>query len=253
MIFHSYNTRRIVALWTVAVAAVLFILCGIGYSGPHGFGAVLHCLYAQPDCSLAVANWTLTTIAVLTLIAAAAAYFVEVEPLLTCRQQLQFDGPEPRSAVDVYVLGADAGGAVILVGRQPVDFNPARYDVATCRFANAGRSPLLTFAATLAVSRTTHATRLDRWDGSPTTVARCRRTTREVALDHLTASDNESQRVLYVTVFRHAALRFNTDVRWTGEATAAGRRLRFDPPPALTFEPRERPLPRISVPGGGGF
>jgi len=235
------------------VAAVLFILCGIGYHGPHGIWALAHCLYSQPDCSLAVANWALTTTAVLTLIAAAAAYFIEVEPLLTCRQQLQIDGPEPRSIVDVYVIGSDAGGVIILTGRQPVDFDPARYDVATCRFANAGRWPLLTFAATLVVVRTTRVMRLDPWDGSPIEVTRCRRTTRDIALDHLTASDNESQRVLYVTVFRDAALRFDTDVRWTGAATAAGRRLRFDAPPALSFEPPERPLPRVSVPGGGGF
>ncbi|MBV8369266.1 MAG: hypothetical protein JO036_10140 [Candidatus Eremiobacteraeota bacterium] len=235
------------------MAAVLFILCGFGYYGPHTFGTLSACLYSRPDCSLAVANWTLTAIAALTLVAAAAAYFIEVEPLLTCRQQLLGDEPNPRSVVNVYIESVNADGVVILVGRQPVDFKPARFEIATCRFANAGRSPLLTFAATLAVARTTRVMRLDPWDGSPVEVTRSRRTTRDIALDHLTASDNESQRVLYVTVFRDVALRFDTDVRWTGAATAAGRRLRFDAPPALSFEPPERPLPRVSVPGGGGF
>jgi hypothetical protein len=80
------------------------------------------------------------------------------------------------------------------------------------------------------------------------------RKTVEIPLDHLTASDNESQRTVYVTVYRDADLARDTAVKWTGAAAAAGRRFTFVAPPELIFEPADRLVTdAVSVQGGGGF
>jgi hypothetical protein len=238
--------------WTVAFAAVLFLSSGFAYHGKTALSDLWHCVYLRPDCSVAAGTWALALITSLALVAAASAYFLEVEPLLTCRQLADDDEPPPRSTINVYVTAHGDNHFLILVDQEPMAFDARRYTVAHCCFANAGRSALLELSATLSVVRSNRVMRPDSWDGLPVEVLERRRERQDIPLDHLTASDNESRRSLCVAVYRDLELSSDTTVRWTGAATWGGRRFWFRPPPDLVFEAPERRLPRVSVPGGGG-
>ena len=171
---------------------------------------------------------------------------------MVCRQERAVEPTEARGIVRVYVTKRAHEAFKILVDREPLGFRERRYDVAVCTFSNAGRSPLLGLSATLAVVRTTTSTQSP---GTESVVEAERRTRKreEILLDHLTASDNDAQRVVYVVVYRDAEMRFDTTIRWTGAASAAGRKFRFAAPPKLSFDTTERQLPESSSPGGGGF
>jgi hypothetical protein len=234
---YSNNRRLSVVFWTVALAAVLFLLCGFGYHGTNTLATFAGCLYLHPECSVAAGTWAGAFATSFALIAAVSAYFLEVQPVLACRQLPSgVDQPARRNVVNVYVTGEAGGDFDVLVNLQPAGYAARAYGVATCSFSNAGRSPLIGLTAKLEVVRPG------------------RRKIEEVPLDFLTASGRESERFVHVLVHRARELEADTTVRWTGAAAANGRGLHFAPPPALTFATTDRWLPAAaSVPGGGGF
>lgn len=235
----------------MALAAVLFLLFGFAYHGRSALSDFRHCVYLQPDCSIAAGTWALALITSFALIAAASAYFLEVEALLVCRQLINDDDTAPRGGVCVYVTALTDNRFRILVDEEPVSFDARCYGVARCCFSNAGRSPLLGLSAALEVQRVNRVLRPDSWDGLPVEVLERRRQVCEIPLDHLTASDDQSRRSLFVTVFRDFRLTSDTTVRWTGVAHSGGRRFWFRPAPILNFEAPERRLPRVNAAGGG--
>ena len=253
MILRSNSVRYAILFWTAAFAAVLFLVCAFAYHGPAALRDLSYCIYNKADCSAAVGTWALAGISSFALVAAASAYFLEVEPILTCRLMADEGNREVPSDVRVYVTAQDDNSFTILTGEQPMSFDASRYGVARCCFSNAGRSPLLGLSAVLEVMRINRVQRPDSWDGLPVETVERRETRRDIPLDHLTAADNEYRRTIFVTVYCDLVLATDTMVRWTGSATCSGRRFWFRPPQPLMFETVERPLDSVNVPGGGGF
>jgi len=81
--------------------------------------------------------------------------------------------------------------------------------------------------------------RPNEWDGSPNAVLEVNVHVEHVSLDHLTAGDNESQRVVYANVYLDPDLVADTTVRWTGKARTTNRPFRFARPSPLKFERTE--------------
>ena len=99
----SNSVGYAIVFWTAALAAVLFLLSAFAYHGPAALGDFWYCVYVKADCSAAAGTWALAAISSFALVAAASAYFLEVEPMLTCRLLADEDDRETPSDVRVYV------------------------------------------------------------------------------------------------------------------------------------------------------
>ncbi len=221
-------------LWAVVLATVFFVSFGVAYRGPNSGALLAHCVYAAPDCSLAAGTWVLALVTAGALLAAVGAYFIEVRPLIAMRQ-ISITDAAAQPEINVYVAADDDNEFEVLIDEAPANFLSDPYRVAWCRFANVGRSPLLGLAAELRVVRTNHVERPNGWDGTPQRVRENNVFVSHIPLDHLTAGDNETQRVVYVKLYLDAELEGDTTVQWTGIARTTTRRFRFEGAPPLKF------------------
>jgi len=217
---------------TAVLSAVFFVLAffiafGVAYWWPVSLVLLARCVYATPDCSLAAATWVLAAITGGALVAAIAAFLVEVRPQLTMRR-LSVTAPPAQTSVDIFVVADGDNTVDVLVGDKPANALGTEYQIARFRFANVGRSPLLELVVELKVERAGTVLRSDRWDGTPRTMVERHRHWSHVPLDHLTSGDDESRRAVEAVVHLDPELvREGTNVEWTGMAVTTTRRFRF--------------------------